>query len=87
MRSGKTNPPRQWNQQKFTHWSLQAKATLTNANGLAKTLADAGEQAAVITLPDSICWLLNVRGGDIERNPVVHGFAVLHADGSVDLVL
>lgn len=52
---------------------------------LAKTLADAGEQAAVITLPDSICWLLNVRGGDIERNPVVHGFAVLHVDGSVDL--
>jgi Xaa-Pro aminopeptidase len=52
---------------------------------LAKTLADAGEQAAVITLPDSICWLLNVRGGDIERNPVVHGFTVLHVDGSVDL--
>ena len=52
---------------------------------LAKTLVDAGERAAVITLPDSICWLLNIRGGDIERNPVVHGFAVLNADGSVDL--
>lgn len=52
---------------------------------LAQSLADAGEQAAVITLPDSICWLLNVRGNDIERNPVVHGFAVLHVDGSVDL--
>jgi Xaa-Pro aminopeptidase len=52
---------------------------------LAKTLADAGERAAVITLPDSICWLLNIRGGDIERNPVVHGFAILHADASVDL--
>jgi Xaa-Pro aminopeptidase len=52
---------------------------------LAKTLMDAGERAAVITLPDSICWLLNIRGGDIERNPVVHGFAILHADASVDL--
>ncbi|WP_298857498.1 aminopeptidase P family protein [uncultured Sulfitobacter sp.] len=52
---------------------------------LAQTLVEAGEQAAVITLPDSICWLLNIRGADIERNPVVHGFAVLHADGSVDL--
>ncbi|KEJ89369.1 aminopeptidase P family protein [Sulfitobacter donghicola] len=52
---------------------------------LAKTLVDAGEAAAIITLPDSICWLLNIRGADIERNPVVHGFAVLHADGSVDL--
>ncbi|MBB3993657.1 Xaa-Pro aminopeptidase [Sulfitobacter undariae] len=52
---------------------------------LAQTLKDAGETAALITLPDSICWLLNIRGADIERNPVVHGFAVLHADGTVDL--
>ncbi|MFQ1699787.1 aminopeptidase P family protein [Loktanella agnita] len=49
-------------------------------------LADALKaQCAVITLPDSIAWLLNIRGTDIERNPVPHGFAVLHADGSVDL--
>ncbi|MGJ8595423.1 aminopeptidase P family protein [Sulfitobacter sp.] len=52
---------------------------------LAQTLVDAGERAAVITLPDSICWLLNIRGADIERNPVVHGFAILNADASVDL--
>ncbi|MEP1944614.1 MAG: aminopeptidase P family N-terminal domain-containing protein, partial [Sulfitobacter sp.] len=52
---------------------------------LAETLAEATQRAAVITLPDSICWLLNIRGGDIERNPVVHGFAILHADGKVDL--
>jgi Xaa-Pro aminopeptidase len=52
---------------------------------LAQSLVDAGEKAAVITLPDSICWLLNIRGGDIERNPVVHSFAVLHSDGRVDL--
>jgi len=52
---------------------------------LARTLVEAGERAAVITLPDSTCWLLNIRGGDIERNPVVHAFAILYADGRVDL--
>lgn len=52
---------------------------------LGKTLSDAKQTAAVITLPDSICWLLNIRGADIERNPVVHAFAVLHANGRVDL--
>jgi Xaa-Pro aminopeptidase len=52
---------------------------------LAKTLVETGARAALITLPDSICWLLNIRGSDIERNPVVHGFAVLHSDGTVDL--
>ena len=41
--------------------------------------------AAVLTLPDSIAWLLNIRGGDISRNPVPQAFAILHKDASVDL--
>ncbi len=39
----------------------------------------------VLTKPDSIAWLLNIRGRDIERNPVPHCFAILQTDGSVDL--
>lgn len=54
---------------------------------LAKELAEAGQSAAVITLPDSLNWLLNIRGADIPRNPVAHGFGVLHADGTVDLFM
>ncbi|OWU83946.1 X-Pro aminopeptidase [Oceanicola sp. 22II-s10i] len=52
---------------------------------LAEGLANAGHKAAVITLADSIAWLLNVRGSDIPRNPVPHAFAILHADGAVEL--
>lgn len=54
-------------------------------NRMAKLIAEAGQKAAVITLPDSICWLLNIRGGDIERNPVVQAFAILHDTGRVSL--
>ncbi|MGR3563830.1 MAG: aminopeptidase P family protein [Heliomarina sp.] len=54
---------------------------------LGKDLAEAGQDAAAITLPDSIMWLLNIRGSDVERNPLAHGFAVLHADGMVDLYM
>ncbi len=54
---------------------------------LGKALRNAGHDAAVITLPDSICWLLNLRGADIPRNPVAHGFAVLHDSGAVDLFM
>jgi len=43
------------------------------------------ETAAVLTLPDSIAWLLNIRGTDIARNPVPQAFAVLHGDGRIDL--
>ncbi|MEP3345657.1 MAG: aminopeptidase P family protein [Litoreibacter sp.] len=52
---------------------------------LAEHLKDATQDAAVLTLPDSIAWLLNIRGTDIQRNPVPHCFAILHADASVDL--
>ena len=52
---------------------------------LAADLTKARQGAAVITLPDSICWLLNLRGADVPRNPVLHGFAILFADGRVDL--
>ena len=54
---------------------------------LAEGLRRDGCCAAVITLPDSIMWLLNIRGSDIAYNPVAHGFAVLHADGRVDLFM
>ena len=54
---------------------------------LAAGLAAAGQQAAVITLPDSIAWLLNIRGSDVARNPVVHAFAILHANGHLTLFI
>ena len=51
---------------------------------LAAGLRKAGQEAGVITLPDSLCWLLNLRGADVPRNPILHGFAILRADGTVD---
>jgi Xaa-Pro aminopeptidase len=50
-------------------------------------LSEAGQSAAVLTLPDSISWLLNIRGADILRNPVVQALAILHADGRLDLCI
>ncbi len=54
---------------------------------LAKDMEGAGQAAALITLPDSLMWLLNIRGSDIPRNPVAHGFAILHSDARVDLFM
>ncbi|MDP5358830.1 MAG: aminopeptidase P family N-terminal domain-containing protein, partial [Paracoccaceae bacterium] len=47
--------------------------------------ADLEADTAVLTLPDSIAWLLNIRGTDIARNPVPQAFALLHKGGQVDL--
>ena len=51
----------------------------------ARLAAKLDESAAVLTLPDSIAWLLNIRGTDIARNPVPQAFAILHDSGKVDL--
>ncbi|OUS05082.1 X-Pro aminopeptidase [Rhodobacterales bacterium 52_120_T64] len=48
-------------------------------------LATQDLSAAVLTLPDSIAWLLNIRGTDISNTPVALCFAILHANGVVDL--
>jgi len=50
-------------------------------------LAEGGVDAAVLTAPDSLAWLLNIRGGDVPRTPLPLGFAVLYADGAVDLFM
>jgi Xaa-Pro aminopeptidase len=43
--------------------------------------------AAVITMPDSIAWLLNVRSNDIPHNPVALSRAVAYADGTLDWLI
>jgi Xaa-Pro aminopeptidase len=52
---------------------------------IARALRDTDQRAAVLTQPESICWLLNIRGADLPRVPVVQGFAIVHDDGRVDL--
>lgn len=56
-----------------------------HADKRARLAKDLGQDAAVITLPDSIAWLLNIRGTDIARNPVPQGFAIFYKSGAVDL--
>ncbi|EJE4169035.1 aminopeptidase P family protein [Vibrio parahaemolyticus] len=54
---------------------------------IAQLVVKAGADSAVITALDSICWLLNVRGLDVSRLPVLLSHAILHADSSVEYFL
>ena len=54
---------------------------------VAQWLKDRGLDAVVIAALDSIAWLLNIRGTDIERTPVALSYVVAHADGSTDLFI
>src|SRR3954469_14981148 len=50
-------------------------------------LKKAGADAAVITLADSVCWLLNIRGADVPHTPFTLAFAILHENGGAELFL
>jgi Xaa-Pro aminopeptidase len=54
---------------------------------LGAALAADGLDAAVISAPDSLAWLLNIRGGDVPRTPFALGFGLLHKDGHVDVFM
>ncbi len=63
---------------------LSGRVGLDKRREVAAVLERDGEDAAVLTLPDSIAWLLNVRGRDLPCTPVVLSFAVVYRDASVD---
>jgi Xaa-Pro aminopeptidase len=51
---------------------------------VAKTLRERGVGAAFLSAPDSIAWLLNVRGSDAPHTPLPNSFALVDAKGEVD---
>jgi Xaa-Pro aminopeptidase len=48
---------------------------------LQATLAAENADAVVLTLPESICWLFNMRGRDVPNTPFVLGFAIVPRKG------
>ena len=54
---------------------------------LQERLSADGQDAVVLTLPDSICWLFNIRGSDVAHNPVVLAFAIVAAKGKPELFI
>ncbi|WP_246148993.1 aminopeptidase P family protein [Skermanella pratensis] len=54
---------------------------------VAMALKQAGHAAAVLTQPDSIAWLLNIRGGDVPHTPLPLSFAIIDDQGATDLFI
>ena len=47
--------------------------------------AIAGHDAVVLTQPDSVAWLFNLRGFDVPYTPVVAAYAIIPATGKAEL--
>ena len=63
------------------------KSSQEKRAAIAEWLTGKKLDAVVIAALDSLAWLFNIRGADVERTPVALGFALVHADGTADLFM
>lgn len=62
------------------------ESSIAKRQRIGAAIARKGAEAALVFAPDSISWLLNIRGTDIPKLPVVQALALLEADGRVTLL-
>jgi Xaa-Pro aminopeptidase len=54
---------------------------------ISKLLAKAEADATVLTQPDSVAWVFNIRGHDMPYTPVVLAYAILRKKGKAELFI
>lgn len=63
---------------------------LVGIDSLAKRQAICSQMqgdALVISKPENVCWLLNIRSNELENTPLFLGYAILFKSGKVDLFI
>jgi len=63
------------------------RASADKRADLAAALRADAQDAAVITDPASLAWLLNLRGSDVDYTPFALGFVLLRSDASATLFM
>ncbi len=66
---------------------LAGVAAADKIKDLQRRLREAAEDAVILTLPDSIAWLFNIRGSDVKHNPTPLAFAMIPASGKAELFI
>jgi Xaa-Pro aminopeptidase len=72
----------------FVHeLGYSGETSLSKRLRLAEHLQALGADVALITTPDALCWLLNIRGRDVENTPLVLATVILDSSGAVQLFI
>ena len=67
--------------------SIAGESSAHKRARMAEQLESEKLDALVVSAPDCLMWLLNIRGADIENCPFALGHAVLHASGRLELYM
>jgi len=65
-------------------FNLSGEAAEAKRTRIAEEVKAKGGDALVLTMPDSIAWLFNIRGDDVPHTPFALSFAILRSDGTAD---
>ncbi|MBU0859857.1 MAG: aminopeptidase P family N-terminal domain-containing protein, partial [Alphaproteobacteria bacterium] len=63
---------------------VAGRSSVDKRTDIAKAVTEAGGAAVVLTMPDSIAWLLNIRGRDVPHVPTALSYAIVHGNGDVE---
>jgi len=67
--------------------SLAGESSVSKRSRMAEELKRSKINALVISAPDSLAWLFNIRGSDLDLTPFALGFAILRSDATASLFL
>ena len=67
--------------------ALAGRSSADKRGEVAAWLEKEGLDAAIISALDSVAWLLNIRGSDVDHTPVALSYVVAHADGTADFFI
>lgn len=67
--------------------ALAGKPAADKINEINGLVESAGADACVLTQPDSIAWLLNIRGSDVDHTPLPLSFSIVPAKGRPQLFI
>ena len=69
----------------YMHPSFTGQSSRDKRSKISKLLKKDGISSYVLSAPDSIAWLANIRGGDVPYTPFSLSFAILNVDASLDI--
>ena len=66
---------------------LAGRSSADKRGEIAAWLEKEGLDATIVSALDSVAWLLNIRGSDVDHTPVALSYVVAHADGTADFFI
>ena len=80
------NKPNKKNSQIFEYpLKFSGETSIKKIDNLLKHLENNQLDSIIITDPTSICWLLNIMAHDVEYNPILLSYLILHNNGTIEL--